>query len=231
MKRWTLQIIVCLIVVGTVGALRVNAEADSKTAPEVLCPVMGEPVNFAISTPTDDGPVFLCCKGCAKKLTKNPGEYEEEVAAQRKALAKRPRVQTRCPLTGEPFNPKISVEHGGGKVLLCCEGCAKKFKKDPKKYAAKLASSYTYQTQCPVSKEPIDPTVFATTAGGKQVFFCCNGCNKKFFKDPAKYAPNLVSQGFEYKLAELAAPSGDSHEHDHDHTGHDHDAHGHGDGH
>ena len=60
------------------------------------CPVMGEPIDFTVSTATDDGPVFFCCDGCIKKYNKNPEKYAENTAAQRAALKDRPKIQVAC---------------------------------------------------------------------------------------------------------------------------------------
>jgi YHS domain-containing protein len=185
------------------------------------CPVMGEPINFAVSVATDDGPVFFCCKDCIPKYEADPAKYAEKVAAQRKALADRPKVQVLCPVSGEPVDPKVFVEHDGAKVYFCCKGCIGKFQKDPEKYKAALANSYTYQTKCPVSGNAIDPEAHV----GK-IYFCCKGCPKKFFADPAKYAPNLEAQGFKFAAADMkpgeegtasASDEHGPHEHGHDH--------------
>lgn len=235
MKRRMFKVALGMMVVaavGTAGTMGVYAEAGSGTSPEVLCPVMGEAVNFAISASTDNGPVFFCCKRCVGKFEGNPDKYADDVVEQRKALAKRERVQTTCPVSGKSVDPKVYVEHQGEKVFLCCNGCAGKFKKNPDKFASALAKSYTYQTHCPVMKEEIDPAVFASTAGGNKIFFCCKGCDKKFFKNPAKYTANLAAQGFEFKPSELVKAgsdgrSGDGHD-AHGHEGHGHDGHDHG---
>ncbi len=167
------------------------------------CPVLDKPVNLAVSVATDDGPVFFCCKSCESKYQANPAKYAMKVAAQRKALATRPKIQVTCPVTKEPVNQNIFVEENGKKVYFCCKGCVKKYHQDPSKYAAALANSYTYQTKCPVTGEDIDPTTFTTTASGVNIYYCCKGCGKKFFNDPQKYAPALVKQGFTFNAEKM----------------------------
>jgi len=112
------------------------------------------------------GPVYFCCKRCIKKFKANPAKFADEVAEQRAVLAKRPKVQVACPLSGEPINPKVFVEYGGKKVYMCCKKCVKHFKESPAKYAKAIAASYTYQTKCPVTGEEIDPTSFTQLANG-----------------------------------------------------------------
>lgn len=191
-----------------------------------MCPVMGEPINLAVSVPTDEGPVFFCCKDCVSKYQANPAKYATKVAAQRKAMAARPKVQVTCPVSKEPVDQDVFVESNGKKVYFCCKGCVNKYQRDPSKYAAALANSYTYQTKCPVMGEEINPKAFTTAANGMNIYFCCKGCDKKFFADPAKYAPNLVAQGFTVNPKEMAHDASEEtgHDHDaHDHGGHDHD--------
>ena len=198
-----------------------------------LCPVMGEPINFAVSAKTDDGPVYFCCKMCVKKFNKDPKKYAKGVAEQRKMLANRPKIQVTCPVTREAVDAKFSIEHAGQKVLFCCSDCIGKFGKNPKKYEAALANSYTYQTECPVMAEEIDPQSFTTLASGMKVYFCCPGCEKKLYGNPAKYLPNLEAQGFTINAKDVKpadkdenhADHDDDHDHDHDH---DHGSHGHG---
>lgn len=188
------------------------------------CPLTNEPVNLAVSVATDEGPLFFCCKGCISKYQADPTKYATKVAAQRKALASRDRVQVTCPVSREPVDQKVFVESNGRQVYFCCKGCIGKYQQDPDKYRSALANSYTYQTQCPVMDEEIDPKVLTTTATGQNIYFCCKGCDKKFVKDPSKYAPHLVAQGYTLNPADMKqakkvvkAHEGDDHDHDHDH--------------
>lgn len=195
---------------------------ESKDLPVVECPVTGEPANLALSVPTDDGPVFICCKGCARKLQAEPEKYAAAVAEQREALAARPKVQVTCPVSGEPADPKVGIDHEGTEVHFCCAGCVDKYKADPGKYKSALANSYTYQTRCPVTEEPIDPSAFTTLANGAKVYFCCKGCEKKLFANPAEYAPKLAAQGVTFNAKTLVAPSAEPPALDHEGHQHDH---------
>ncbi len=199
-----------------------DAPAEKATLPN--CPVMGEPVNLAISVLTDDGPVYFCCSGCIPRFQKNPGKYAAKVAAQREALAHRARVQVTCPVTGEPVRNKFFAESNGQKVYVCCKGCVDKYQRDSAKYASGLANSYTYQTRCPVMGKDIDPEVSTTLSTGETIYYCCPGCDKRLRENPAKYNRNLASQDIHVNWAEVRkADSGKGHD------GHDHGASGHGD--
>ncbi len=183
------------------------------------CPVMGESIDFSVKTDTKDGPVYFCCKGCIEKYTAKPKKYAKKVAAQREAVADMPKVQVSCPVTGKPIDKKVSSRLNGKKIYFCCKGCVAKFDKNPKKYAAKLAASYTYQTKCPVMGGDINPAVFSTLPDGRKVYHCCAGCEKPFFKDPAKYVAKLAAQGMKIDPEKIKA--GKKAEHG-DHDGHDH---------
>lgn len=185
------------------------------------CPVTGEPVNFAISTATDDGPVYFCCKGCVKKFEADRGKYAASLAEQRKALASRPKVQVRCPVTDKPANLNIFITQNSEKIYFCSQECSSKFQKEPGKYKAALANSYTYQTTCPVMGEPINPQEFTTLATGETIYFCCPECEKKLLKEPTKYAPKLEAQGIKIDWAKAAQPSKEKekkHNHERDHA-------------
>ncbi len=53
------------------------------------------------------------------------------------AVADKP-VNTRCPITGDPIDPKITYVYDGKTYAFCCDDCVDKFKKDPAKYAANV---------------------------------------------------------------------------------------------
>ncbi len=194
-----------------------HGKGHKAAAPAALpkCPIANEPINLASKLKTDDGPVFFCCDGCISRYQKNPAKFASVVADQRKALAKRAKIQVICPVSGNPVSDDIFVESDGQKVHFCCKDCLKKYKNNPSDYSAALANSYTYQTMCPVMDEEINPSVFTTTAKGENIYFCCKGCDKKFVKNSGKYAPKLVSQGYTFEPRDLV-PSKD------DHSGHGH---------
>jgi YHS domain-containing protein len=193
-----------------------------EATPLPLCPVMGEPVDFSASVATDDGPVYFCCKNCIEKYQANPAKYAEKVAAQRKALADRPKVQVTCPVTGKPVDPNMFTEYQGKKVYFCSSACISRFKGNPDKYRARLANSYTYQTKWPVMGGDISPKAFSVLPTGQKIYYCCPGCEKKLLADPAKYAPKLAAQGINIDPAKITgAKAGGKGEH-HGHEGHDH---------
>lgn len=199
--------------------------AHDKTPALPVCPVMGDPVDFSVKLTTKTGPVYFCCPRCIKKYAANPSKYAKALAKQRSILAKLPKVQVACPVTGEAVDSKSFTEFKGEKIYFCCDRCIAKFKKDPSKYKEKLAAGYTYQTKCPVTGETIDPAASMKTGDGKTVYFCCPGCQKKFLADPAKYAPKLEAQGTIID-PDKAKPDKSAKKDDHEGHAHgDHDGH------
>lgn len=217
MRGWTKALgLMTVLAVATAWVTARAQQGDAKTGgePERVkslpkCPVMPEDdVDFLISSPTETGPVFFCCKGCIEDFAKEPRKYEKAVSAQREALSKRPRIQVTCPISGEPVDPTKFVERGGQRVYFCCARCAGKFEAEPTKYQAKLAASYTYQTQCPVDKAAIDPNVSVQIAGGHKVYFDRVACTDAFKKHPGEYLANLAAQGITIKASDVLPASG-----------------------
>ena len=112
------------------------------------------------------------------------------VAASSAAPSK---AQTACPVTERPIDKAQQIDWQGQRIYFCCASCPAKFKADPEKYFAKLASQgvelENIQTTCPVSGERLgemgEPTRIVFQ--GRTVKFCCPACEKEFRKDPAKY--------------------------------------------
>ncbi len=172
------------------------ASGKKVTAADITCPIMGEAVNFYVKTDTPEGPVYFCCAKCIDKFKSDKAKYESKAVEQQKLVAQLPRVQVTCPISDHPVDPKVSASVNGEKVEFCCKKCVAVYEKDPAKYKSKLAASYTYQTRCPVSGEPIDPTASTKLSTGETVHFCCPKCVGKFKAEPSKYAKALEAQGY-----------------------------------
>jgi len=43
-------------------------------------------------------------------------------------------AQKTCPVTGDPIDPKVYLDHNGRRIYFCCSACVTTFKKDPDKY-------------------------------------------------------------------------------------------------
>jgi YHS domain-containing protein len=58
----------------------------------------------------------------------------------------------------------------------------------------KAAAEGKPQTTCPVLGGNINKQVYADYKG-KRIYFCCEGCDAEFKKDPEKYMKKLQEQG------------------------------------
>jgi P-type Cu+ transporter len=93
-----------------------------------------------------------------------------------------------CPVTRE------TIEQGGGvkytylnkELIFCCEGCIKKFNKEPAKYLTEL--------RCPVCDEDDAKKTISSENKDVKYYFCGSGCKKKFDKDADKYLSNYQKQ-------------------------------------
>jgi len=220
-----------IVIMGLVSAVLwvqpALAGEEAPTSAEPRCPVMAEDAaNLAVSVPTDDGPVYFCCPKCIKKYTDEPAKYSAGVAAQRKVLADRPKVQVACPIEGAAVDSKVFSEKDGQKIYFCSKDCQAKYEAKPAEYAKNLANSYTYQTKCPISGDDIDPQAFMTTGNGQKIYFCCPKCAKGLTAEPAKYLPKLAEQGYSFEPADL---TGTKEESGHGQQGQNHEGHGHHD--
>ena len=54
---------------------------------------------------------------------------------------------------GKPYE----LEYEGQKILLCCKGCAKKFKADPAKYLAKITAAREAAAKAAAGAKPEQP--------------------------------------------------------------------------
>src|SRR2546425_885683 len=79
-------------------------------------------------------------EGHKTRLPGCPAKYEKEPAKYSKALDESYTFQTKCPVSGERIDPKISIEtKDGHKIYFCCNKCSEKLLKNPEKYLDKLA--------------------------------------------------------------------------------------------
>ncbi|KAA5539786.1 hypothetical protein FYK55_23380 [Roseiconus nitratireducens] len=118
---------------------------------------MGGPVKLMVG----GKPIFLCCRGCIKKVEAEPAKYMAMVDGNRSggsvpsgteqvregiykvSAADAPYIaaQKKCPVMDEPLNAMggpYKVNANGKAIYICCPGCAKRIAADPDKYLAIL---------------------------------------------------------------------------------------------
>jgi YHS domain-containing protein len=171
------------------------AEAPAKAAAEectLLCPVSGEPISLGHFTREKGERVYFCCGSCVGKYKASPEKFADKAKAQ--LAANKPlRAQIACPVTGGAIDKKVFAEEPMYDLYFSSEDAKKQYAADKGKYAAKLASCFTYQTHCVVMGGKIDPAV-SKEIDGKKVYFCCDGCQAKFEKDKEASFKKLSDQ-------------------------------------
>ncbi len=70
-------------------------------------------------------------------VTLAPGLHAADPAPATTQPAQKP-VNTKCPVTGEDVDAKITTVYEGKTIGFCCEDCVKSFKKNPEKYTANI---------------------------------------------------------------------------------------------
>lgn len=161
---------------------------------QVICPVMGNPVDPKVSIEHKGHTVYFCCDGCDDKFRAEPAKY----AAKLKDCYT---DQVHCPVDGKPIDPGMSTKVKGEKVYFCSKECLKAFKAAPEKYAEPLLPEAGLLARGPVADEDWVQCPACLPAGGqhqrkdvktlvhdgKVYFLCGDSCVKAFKADPAKY--------------------------------------------
>lgn len=107
-------------------------------------------------------------------------------------------INTLCPVTGKPVDPKRTSVQEGHTVAFCCADCKASFDKDPKPYLARLElpgsavgeAVKPVNSECPVSGKPVNPA-HTVVHDGKVIGFCCADCKATFEKDPGPFLSKL----------------------------------------
>jgi YHS domain-containing protein len=116
----------CVAALAAVALLVVHS-LRAADAPELKCPVSGQPAKADKTADFNGGKVQFCCDQCPKAFAKDPAKFAAKANLQ---LAQTGQLkQVACPLTGKPAAADKSVDVAGVKVGLCCNGCLGKAKK------------------------------------------------------------------------------------------------------
>jgi YHS domain-containing protein len=107
---------------------------------------------------------------------------------------------------GGEINPEVYIEYKGVKVYFCCWGCDDKFLAEPEKYIPKLPEAVQQriraaerrdalraelgQTTCPVTGEPVDPSIWINFKG-TPVHFAAPAAVGTFMSDSLSYIGKL----------------------------------------
>lgn len=146
--------------------------ADARlVAEQATCPVMDEPLGSMgrpIKVMVGDKPIFLCCKGCIKKVQADPAKYLAMVYGDS--------------TQGQPRPSAAEGEEVRAGVF---------------KTTATDAPFVAAQKRCPVMDEPLDAMggPYRVNAEGRAIYICCPACAKKIVAEPQKYIAILAEQG------------------------------------
>jgi YHS domain-containing protein len=116
-------------------------------------------------------------------------------------VAEEAKVQTTCPVTGHAIDRNAYEDYNGKRIYFCCESCIEEFRKTPEEYMKRLEAEGIVledapkaQINCPVKGGAVNKSIYSDYEG-KRVYFCCEGCQGEFAKDPGKYIEKLEADG------------------------------------
>ena len=146
---------------------------------QAKCPVMDEPLGSMgqpIKVLVGEKPIFLCCKGCIKKIQAEPQKYLAMVYG----------------------NPTQDAATSHGAVPIGTE----QVRTGVYKVTSADAPYVAAQKRCPVMDEPLDAMggPYKVHAAGKAIYICCPGCAKKIAAEPDKFLDVLAKQGVDAPL-------------------------------
>lgn len=159
------------------------------------CPVMDEPLGSMgkpIKVMVGDKPIFLCCRGCIKKVQAEPGKYLTMVYGKANATTT---PTDAAPTDATPAAATVTLVPAGDVGVVPAGG--QQVREGVFKVTADDAPFIATQKRCPVMDEPLDAMggPFKVNADGRAVYICCPGCAKSIAKDPHKYVQQLADQG------------------------------------
>ncbi|TWT51408.1 Archaeal TRASH domain protein [Rubripirellula amarantea] len=178
-------------------------QADAAAiAAQKVCPVMDEPLG-GMGTPikvmVGDKPIYLCCKGCIKKIQAEPAKYLAMVYGNGPQNSGQPAVTTAakitvststqadaaaiaaqkvCPVMDEPLGgmgTPIKVMVGDKPIYLCCKGCIKKIQAEPAKYLAMVYGNGD-QASVPAGTEQVRDGIFKVVSADVPFIAAQNKC-------------------------------------------------------
>ena len=152
---------------------------------------MGKPINFV----HEGRQVRFCCRGCVPKFKANAAKYLVEVDKKIIETQKKSYSIDYCVLSNEKLDESAkNVVYNNRLVRLCCGGCVRKLKKDPKNIIQKLDAAITKTqtknyplTTCVISGEKLEDGSKNVIVGNTLIKVCCKGCISKVAADPAKF--------------------------------------------
>ncbi len=121
--------------------------------PDDVLPKAGEPDFDKIKEVVVlNQPVRLCCKGCMKKLKKDPLGYLAKLDEATKAAQRKDYPLKTCPISGEELDADaVEIVLAGRLVKVSCGNCAKKARENPLPVLAKLDAASKAKSAAPAA--------------------------------------------------------------------------------
>ncbi|QDU82929.1 YHS domain protein [Planctomycetes bacterium Pla163] len=218
--------------IATLDTAVVAAQRDAY--PLTDCVVTGEELGGAMGAPTEfvigNRLVRLCCKGCVRKVRKDParflamidaarphdehehGEHGGDAHEEARPFAGDPYLLDTDPVSGKKLArvaDLIVMEHEGRELRFNDKKSVAAFEKDPAKVLAavdaalvRLQLAYYPTDTCIVSGEKLGSMgdPVEVIHRNRLVRLCCKGCLAKFHKDPDSYIAKLEVAATEAQL-------------------------------
>ncbi len=157
-----------------------------------ICPVSGKPVVLPNTLAFEGKTIGFCCDKCPVEFQKDPKKFAANIKADAAPADKKP--DEKKP-DAKPADKKPEDKKPEEKKVTDAKPADKKpddKKPDDKKPDDAAKTPVAINTKCPVSGEDVDVKVVSLFEG-KGVGFCCEDCQKKFLKDPAKFKDKIVA--------------------------------------
>lgn len=156
-------------------------------AKQARCPVMDEPLGGmgpVVKLLVGKRPLYLCCKGCIKKVRSDPQKYL--------AMIEEPAgfVELDTATNNSPEHSAIAF------------AMQEEVRPGVFKVSDADLSFLEAQKTCPVMDEPLDAMggPYKVKASDRVIYICCPGCAKKIAAEPQKYISKLSKQGINAPL-------------------------------
>src|SRR3954469_14904107 len=166
------------------------APAASASAKPIntVCPVSGKPVVLPNTLAFEGKTVGFCCDKCPVEFTKDPKKFAANIKADAAPADKKDEKKADAKPADKKPDAKPEEKKPEDKKVADAKPAEKKpdaKPEEPKKLVA-------INTKCPVSGEDVDASVVSLFEN-KGIGFCCEDCQKKFLKDPAKFKDKIVA--------------------------------------
>src|SRR3954469_21009327 len=163
------------------------ASASAKPI-NTVCPESGKPVVLPNTLAFEGKTVGFCCDKCPKEFEKDPKKFAANIKADAAPADKKDEKKADAKPADKKPDAKPEEKKAEEKKVADAKPAEKKpdaKPEEPKKLVA-------INTKCPVSGEDVDASVVSLFEN-KGIGFCCEDCQKKFLKDPAKFKDKIVA--------------------------------------